>query len=470
MQGEFTPCEPEELVPLGDRSGRRVWTGERLKYDETLEKTTETKRRPILQELASSVLRVTTIPPTGPPTTVVSKTDNSGNKSLNGTQYTVSENHPNWGRKRKKRPFSVDDGGPFFMQKRYAVVPGGGHRSLSTSVKDGQTLVTTTCQYEGCMLPTGDLVGGGLWPAFAHSSNAQLDAAGTTAIARCKPAQPTASIANALIELKREGLPKLAGLTAWEAQTKRARRRAPGDEFLNFEFGFKPLANDIADLAMFMSDSERLLKQYIRDAGKQIRRSYEFPPSVVESDVLFRNNVSPSCLGPTSGAMYNFQKINTGRVVRHRTVSKRVWFKGAFIYHLPIDLDTMSEMIERRDAISKMIGLDLTPDVIWNSAPWSWAIDWFVNLGDVISNLQSWTTDGMVLRYGYVMEHTMCTDTYSFHGETGFRAGGSAPGDVSLICETKQRRKATPFGFGKTWGAFTARQLSIIAALGISRS
>jgi hypothetical protein len=119
---------------------------------------------------------------------------------------------------------------------------------------------------------------------------------------------------------------------------------------------------------------------------------------------------------------------------------------------------------------SKIFGLELTPEVAWNLSPWSWAADWFTNAGDVISNLTDWATDGLVLRYGYVMEHTIASNTYTFVGKTGFSNTSVRPSPVTLVTETKRRVKANPFGFGVTWGGLSPRQLAITAALGITNA
>jgi len=75
----------------------------------------------------------------------------------------------------------------------------------------------------------------------------------------------------------------------------------------------------------------------------------------------------------------------------------------------------------------------------------------------------------MVLRYGYVMEHTIVRDDWYFVGPTGLADKNVRPPVVSFVAETKLRRKATPFGFGLSYGSFSNRQKAIIAALGLSQ-
>lgn len=444
------------------------------KYSEEAVRETTTKRRAIITPIPNAWLRTVITPPpgvTGQVQDTETEADHSNLRVLNGTQITVSENHPLWGMPgpQGQVPPSWDDGGNFFTQRRECTYIGA-VASLGAQAVTNQAGTTKKTQYKGPFIPHAACFDGARWPAPNNSSSLALDAAGTTAIARCKPAQPVASLATALIELRREGLPKMVGHQTWKGKTTEARRRALGGEYLNIEFGWKPLVNDIVDTAVVISESDALINQYVRDAGKQIRRRYEFPPIRVESTEVFAEPHTPVTWSLSSSGLNDFGQLNKGRVLLHKSMEKRCWFSGSFIYHLPIDPSTMKAMKERSGHLKKLLGLDLTPDTIWNATPWSWAVDWITNTGDVISNLQSWTTDGMVMRYGYIMEHVKCVHTYSFSGPTGHLPPMARPSVLSFSVETKTRRKATPFGFGLKYGQFTDRQWAIVAALGIARS
>jgi hypothetical protein len=152
-------------------------------------------------------------------------------------------------------------------------------------------------------------------------------------------------------------------------------------------------------------------------------------------------------------------------------VERRVWFDGAFTYYLPKaegdgPLGKWFNSLQKWKAV---YGLTLDPEVVWNLAPWSWAADWFANTGDVISNVTDLMTDGLVMHYGYVMEHVVESDEIVLSGWTPQK--GSFPSDLKIVVvrETKTRLRASPYGFGLTFEDFSPRQLAILAALGISR-
>jgi hypothetical protein len=152
------------------------------------------------------------------------------------------------------------------------------------------------------------------------------------------------------------------------------------------------------------------------------------------------------------------------------TVTKKQWFSGGFTYWFPMGSDLRSSLARYAIEARKLLGLSLTPDSIWSVSPWSWAVDWFSDTNEFLTNWSNWAIDGQALAYGYVMEHSIARNTYTFSGPTGYYPSFVRPFDVSLVIETKQRRQATPFGFGLDWNGFSSVQTAIIAALGLSRS
>jgi len=356
-----------------------------------------------------------------------------------------------------------DIGGDFTMKKQYcnpSVL--GKHTMISPyNTQDPAFRVT----YSGPICPPVTLS----FPPFANSSELELQRWGTKAISLCSPANSVANLATALGEIRNDGLPKVLGASSWENRIDSIRKGASstGDEFLNIAFGWLPLISDITDLAKGAVNLDKLMEQYIKGAGETIRRSHHFPTVESKQVDVVKENCSPS-ISPDSLQLHDLSKINKGSYVRSRLTTIRRWFSGSFTYYLPREWrDSMSDRV----ALARhLLGLDLTPEVLWNLAPWSWAVDWFGGVGDIIHNAESIATDSLVLHYGYIMEHSVVQDTYSFVGPTGFLSSQSGrPADMVLTSEAKIRRASSPFGFGISTG-LTTQQKSIVAALGMSRA
>jgi hypothetical protein len=106
-------------------------------------------------------------------------------------------------------------------------------------------------------------------------------------------------------------------------------------------------------------------------------------------------------------------------------------------------------------------------------------LDWFVNVGDVLQNVRLRADNHVVCEYAYIM----CRETYDYsapgyidvHRGTYVSPGVFSGGKMRLSGQTTtkytflQREAANPFGFGVTYASLSAYQLSILAALGLSR-
>jgi hypothetical protein len=319
----------------------------------------------------------------------------------------------------------------------------------------------TTDVYTGPITPVNPVTLS--YPPTLETSTSELNKIGATAISRCKPTNSVADASVFLGELLKDGLPAIAGHRTWKARTRRAQEAA--GEYLNVQFGWQPLVNDVRKFSYAVNHAHKVLSQYERDNGRPVRRTYRFPTQRSVTEIIWAGNARV-LLQPGYSSFY--AGAPAGVVLRRRETLRNQWFSGCFTYHMPTGGNARSAMGRYALEAKKLLGISLTPDTLWNLAPWSWTVDWFSNTGDVVSNLSDWATDGLVMRYGYLMEHTIVKDTYHMYG-TGSKSVPSCP-PLVLVTETKLRKRANPFGFGLTWNGLSAVQLAILGALGISRS
>lgn len=363
-------------------------------------------------------------------------------------EETYSEGHA-WPPK-KGSSLRIDRGGPFENRKcrilsmytpRIDVTIQGGPWN-------GSTLIGTLGSAHWPVLPT----------LLAYGSDTVLQGLGSTAISRCSPLKSQAQLGTALGELK-DGFPRLIGAAFLKKESKFFRDL--GSEYLNVEFGWKPFINDLISSVKALGKASAILSQLARDSGKPVRRGYEFPlEKTVTSDPGQTDYGRPSSIG----AFYTSPGLSFKTV----TNSRRVWFSGEFMYHLPAGSDFPSKARRWQTQAHRLIGLRLDPELLWNLAPWTWLADWFGNVGDVVSNSSAYLFDGLVMKYGYIMEHVSEVSQYDTIG-IKFSNGTTASPRATFLRETKRRIGATPFGFGLDPATFSAWQASILAALGLSR-
>lgn len=280
------------------------------------------------------------------------------------------------------------------------------------------------------------------------SSKSAMDVFGTSAIARVLPTNPNASLATALGELKQDGLPRLPGA---DMRDQVARSRAAGSEFLNIEFGWLPLVSDLRSFANSVRNARKLIEQYVRDSDRKIRRRYALPPQTFSQSFLGNGQTQSGIFSVGGGATLD-AKLET-----------RFWFSGAFRYHVPVGDSVWQKLLRYESLANHLFGTRITPEVVWELAPWSWAVDWFSNAGDVIHNISTLGTDGLVMQYGYAMRTMRKQQLW------GCTVPGGASGIVEVLEETKQRVPANPYGFGIDDVSLNRTQLAILAALGLSR-
>ncbi len=279
---------------------------------------------------------------------------------------------------------------------------------------------------------------------------------GTKMIASSIPTNPVVDGSVGLAELFREGIPSMIGSSLLKSRV--GFLRGLGSEYLNFEFGWKPLVSDIKGAAKAIVESETILRQLARDSGKNVRRRRHLQPTI-ETEVLVNTAGQPK--GLSDARWYGPSWSRTTDKYRRDT-----WFSGCYTWEY--DPGHLTEVSRIATQARLLYGLQLTPEVLWNLAPWSWLVDWFANVGPLLHNVSAFQNDQLVLRYGYVMDRHQ-RDISVVANVNPTRANIPDMFNERYRCDWKRREQATPYGFGVASSSFTIRQWAILAALGITR-
>lgn len=117
---------------------------------------------------------------------------------------------------------------------------------------------------------------------------------------------------------------------------------------------------------------------------------------------------------------------------------------------------------ERKRLEALFSGLGITPRVVWDALPWSWLIDYFFNIGEILSNLYGEVVDRQLSTRAYLMQESNVTYTRS--GSDGYLHA-----QIARKVITKVRRKVDPYGVAIDQD-LSIKQTMILAALGISRT
>lgn len=381
-------------------------------------------------------------------------------------QKTIDENHGNFHGMLKdirlyekltgrKLTTQADVGGPFSTTK-YHYRDGG----RDVVLRDGTSTSSVERKFRGRL--QAYTYGFPVWPSIDPIDQAALWAYGNKARSVIEPTQSATSVAVGAGELREvQGIPAIPGLSALKERTRIL--RGLGREYLNIEFGWKPLERDIRAAAVTAKKAIHLLRQYEKQRGNAVRRRYDFP---VQEPTVTTVNMGSSTPVPTiSSAFYSQYQ---GSLTRVETFTQRVWFSGSFTYYISPGMSS-NKMQAYEAAADRLLGSRLTPDLVWQLTPWTWLTDWFVDFGSLIQNLEAMILDGSVMWYGYVMATQERSNTYHLTGSR-LRDGTALNLEQQFTAITKQRVRATPFGFGLSPNTdLSMKQWSILAALGITR-
>jgi hypothetical protein len=382
-----------------------------------------------------------------------------------GKQITVSESH-----KRDPNTGHYYDGGPFYTSR---VSVGFADSHVSRAYRRSKNLF-----YSGpirCKLPTvaemNSIGYKNTTNQFGDKNESQMKVDGTTAIAHASPINPVSNLGVSLGELVKDRLP-IPGIPLWKSRTKAA--KAAGSEYLNAQFGWLPLVKEVQQVGDAARNHRWIMENYQHGEGRNTRRSFGFPSQttgaskIVGTEYPIDSGIQEQFIAPAPASE---------RSITLERMTDR-WFEGVFTYGLPSSTDSWRKALGFGSEADHLFGLTLTPKVMWELTPWSWAVDWFSNAGEVITNVTNFGLAGLVLRYGYMMETTIervtaevgKTEFYSTDKPFGKDLRTYSSGCSSYIeTVTKRRMPASPFGFGIGWEGLSPTQLAITAALGITR-
>lgn len=389
----------------------------------------------------------------------------------NGKQITVSSSN------RFDRKLGHYNSGGDFYTSRVSPFVHPGHVGSAVWPSGGSEFV-----YSGpicCQFPTSaEMSSVGYSNPFGNygsknESGMQKD--GTVAIGLCSPTNPASNLGTTLAESMREGIPSLPGIQTWKRRTELL--KGVGSEFLNAEFGWLPLVDEVGKVATAARYHRDIMNSFHEGEGSDTHRSFYFP-SQSTSNVISAGREWPMMIGVNTGFLAADGSLAPERTVSLVRETKR-WFEGCFTYASPAQTDSWQKALGFGSQADHLFGISLSPQILWELTPWSWAVDWFSNVGFVVRNLTQMGLAGLVLRYGYMMEESIERVTAEV-GDAKFRilndksepkyattsGSGSSAGIESV---TKRRVPASPFGFSVGWEGLSPTQLAITAALGITR-
>jgi hypothetical protein len=312
----------------------------------------------------------------------------------------------------------------------------------------------------------------------------ELVAFGQHAIGVLAPARSEVNIFGIIAEFL-QGIPRLpfSSLEKWEGVARNG-----ADEFLNYVFGIQPTVGDISRLIKVLTNVSTRLDQLQRDAGASVRREWTLPVSQ-KSQEFSGDQINsagtiryrPDWQDTTDSRDFQYQgpilksdqyqeELQTSLILGE-TISYR--FDGSFTYYLPTSKGWWDDWKKESVRFNRVLSFLPDTEVLWNLIPYSWLVDWMVNISDVLRTMEVASDDSLVVNWAYasrLLQRQVIQ--VSKHVSTS-SAGKPDLRNVSTIYRVteKRRLRGNPYGFStQTSADWTPLRFAILGALGISRA
>jgi hypothetical protein len=259
----------------------------------------------------------------------------------------------------------------------------------------------------------------------------------TQAVARTNPSRPYVDVPVSVFELGDI-------VTILQSAGKTLAQQIGGNN-LKFQFGIKPLVEDLFKLTEFHDQVSRRIKELERlKSARGLRRT-------VQLDQLAHNDVL-DVVWQSSDA---FIRTNTNRLS-----TQKIW--GHVRWTPDVDFSSIPEAVELAWVKRAVLGMTIDFATLWEATPWSWLIDWGFALGDFLKaqrNIIPATCSGVSL-----MRHTKSTiaiPEVEYHGLHKMSAG-------QVVYERKERYSA-PVAPTAHFPFLSGNQMGIVASLAVTR-
>jgi len=168
------------------------------------------------------------------------------------------------------------------------------------------------------------------------------------------------------------------------------RARAAADVYLQTKFNIQPLISDIAGIYRAMSQTEQKLRKLLSEQGRVrkahfTKRFVEYPDVSDDSASGYKSSPYPGeDNGPFIGDEFDERHVYNDPSVFHAEIRYSYYYADCQIAHA------------RLLGILDSLGINFNAAIIWNAIPWSFVVDWLVNVSSFLSDYRLGNMDPAV--------------------------------------------------------------------------
>jgi len=246
--------------------------------------------------------------------------------------------------------------------------------------------------------------------------------------------------------------------------------REIGNQFLNTTFGWKPFVKDVSDtINLVQNYYDHLRRATQRNDKYQQRRFSE--DEILSDEVVYRyskNKGNPGFVTFYAPAVGTSQCLSSELTVRRQRMT-RIWYEGSFRqYRAEFDKSVpMHDQVRSAKQFLTLAGLNISPTLVYKVIPWTWLVDWGVNVGDNIQVANDYLDGSVVSRYMYLMRETY--DRYEYTSVHKFPTSSIQIVSYRELRVKRREPAQSNFGFTLPLNGLSLGQSAILVALGLSK-
>ncbi len=285
------------------------------------------------------------------------------------------------------------------------------------------------------------------------------------------PSMQNASLMVTLLELAKGDVPSLLR-NFRRSVYKHSAARYLGGEALNIMFGWSPIIRDYAGMIKTFLTIDRM----IYGETSRRHRQWDGPSSTVTTyNSVNPDNTFRGHLGTFTGTR-TMLTVGTFYLELTETMSENYRYSSRYS-SIAKPSSKSNAFADRALEVLRQLGLVDTPTLVWELLPWSWLVDWALDLSSSLTNANLYSPIAGKYAVDYAYVTTQATVTRQERVLSFTKVGGNTIESMVplrkqgyMISTARTRDRATPFGFGIQLGSLNATQWGILVALGLAKS
>jgi len=249
-------------------------------------------------------------------------------------------------------------------------------------------------------------------------------------------------------------------------------------QYLAVQFGWLPLVSSIRQFINLRNNLDKYLKQLLRDNGKPVRRKRNYVTHDKSKQGVTRSFSTGDGielwehpfleLYPRLSFYQGFDP--NFRITSEYKTSYRVWAFGTSMYQLPSGPHDMAYMWKLTE---RLANFRITIGQVYDLIPWTWLIDWFTTLGQIVHSFDPGVADQFAYSEFYLMGERLSSLDLTISFDSMDAISGETV-NTQATCRhefvSKLRNPSGPFDYtGDNAQQMSPFQLSILGALGITK-